>query len=164
MEPAEHIEENAHLETQKDMYLTFHVEGEDYAVDIKYISEIIGMQEITEVPEMPSHIKGMINLRGKVIPVMDIRARFDLPDKPYSDRTCIIVTEVSGLLVGIVVDTVKEVTYISPDKIEPASPCSNAEANYVKALAKLEDGVKIILAMENVVDKDAGVCPEESSE
>lgn len=164
MEPAEHIADDAHLESQKDMYLTFHVEGEDYAIDIKYVSEIIGMQEITEVPEMPEHIKGMINLRGKVIPVMDIRARFMLPDKSYTDRTCIVVTEVSGLLVGIVVDTVKEVTYIAPERIEPANSGRNVDSNYVQALAKLEDGVKIILAMENILDKEWGQSPDERSE
>jgi purine-binding chemotaxis protein CheW len=159
MESVEKSPEDVLLESQKDMYLTFHVDREDYAIEIRYVSEIIGMQKITEVPEMPNYIKGMINLRGRVIPVMDIRARFLLPEQPYSDRTCIIVTNLKGLSVGLVVDAVNEVTLIEPRRIEPAGTGKSSVSRYIQSLGKLEDGVKIILAMDRIL-ADEGRKPD----
>ena len=78
-------------DTQKGRFLTFSLDKESYGIEIKYVTEIIGLQEITEVPELPDYIKGIINLRGKIIPVMDIRLRFKKSEKEYNDRTCVIV-------------------------------------------------------------------------
>jgi len=83
--------------TQKDKYLTFLLGEETYAIEIKYVTEIIGIQPITQVPELPSYIKGIINLRGRIIPVMDVRLRFKKPPVEYNDRTCIIVIDIDRM-------------------------------------------------------------------
>ena len=82
-------------DTQKDKYLTFHLAGEDYGIEIAFVTEIIGIQKITDVPDMPEFIKGVINLRGKVIPVMDVRIKFNLEARDYDERTCIIVVDIN---------------------------------------------------------------------
>lgn len=148
-------EEAARLDSQKDMYLTFHLAGEDYGAEIQYVNEIIGIQRITPVPEMPPYIKGMINLRGKIIPIMDMRKRFRLPEQDYTERTCIIVIDVGGILVGLVVDTVKEVLYIPEDLIEATqTQARSLREQYIKGMGKTDDGVKIILSMEYILGKD----------
>jgi purine-binding chemotaxis protein CheW len=106
-------------DTQKDKYLTFHLAGEDYGIDVAFVTEIIGIQKITEVPDMPKCIKGVINLRGRVIPVMDIRLRFKLEKRKYDDRTCIVVVDINNTAVGLVVDEVSEVVDIPSDQVEP---------------------------------------------
>ena len=133
-------------DTQKDKFLTFHVAQEDYGFEIKYVTEIIGIQKITTVPSMPVFIKGVINLRGKVIPIMDIRSRFHLDSRDYDDRTCIIVVSVDKSLVGIVVDTVSEVLDIPPDDIGPAPKITkNIKDDLIQGLGKVGGEVKILL-------------------
>jgi len=142
-------------DTQKDKYLTFTVGREDYGVEIYHITELIGIQQITDVPDMPHYIKGVINLRGKVIPVMDVRLRFRLPERAYDDRTCIIIVNVRGAAVGLVVDTVKEVADIPEHQIE--LPPEMAESNrngYVCGLGKTGNDVKILLDVEKLIGKD----------
>lgn len=127
-------------------YLTFHMAGEDYGIEIRYVTEIIGIQNITEVPDMPSYIKGVINLRGKIIPVMDVRLRFNLPSREYDDRTCIIVVQFEDTVVGLVVDQVCEVANIPAEQIEPPPPSSTgASSRYIKGMGKMENEVKILL-------------------
>ena len=120
-------------DTQKDKYLTFHLAGEDYGIEIKYVIEIIGIQSITDVPDMPAFIRGVINLRGKVIPVMDVRARFELPNRDYDDRTCIIVVNLDGTEVGLVVDEVSEVADIPIANVEPPPKTSKNIKNFLMA-------------------------------
>ena len=96
-------------DTQKDKFLTFSVENENYGLDIKHVTEIIGIQGITQIPHQPHYMKGVINLRGKIIPTMDIRLRFNKEERSYDERTCIIVLNVNELDVGVVVDRVLEV-------------------------------------------------------
>jgi purine-binding chemotaxis protein CheW len=136
-------------DTQKDKYLTFHLAGEDYGIEIRYVIEIIRILKITEVPDMPNFIRGVINLRGKVIPVMDIRARFGLEDREYDDRTCIVVVNIDGTEVGLVVDEVSEVIDIPETSIEPAPKTCNAsennDNNYIQGLGKINNNVKILL-------------------
>lgn len=107
------VEEEADLgieeDTLKGRFLTFRLANEDYGLEIRYVTEIIGIQKITEVPDMPCFVKGVINLRGKVIPVMDVRARFSLPERDYDERTCIVVVNVEEKSVGLVVDKVNDV-------------------------------------------------------
>jgi len=88
-------------DTQKGKYLTFIIGKEVYGIEIKYVMEIIGMQQITEVPELPEYIKGIINLRGKIIPVLDVRLRFKKEPMEYNDRTCIIVVDIKDVSVGL---------------------------------------------------------------
>jgi purine-binding chemotaxis protein CheW len=100
-------------DTLKGKFLTFFVGREEYAIEIKYVTEIIGgIQTITEVPEVPDYIRGIINLRGKIIPVMDVNMRFKKEPKPYGDRTCITVIDIDELSVGLIVDDVAEVLSI----------------------------------------------------
>jgi purine-binding chemotaxis protein CheW len=133
-------------DTQEGKYLTFHMAGEDYGIEIRHVTEIIGIQRITEVPDMPAFIKGVVNLRGKVIPVMDVRARFSLPSREYDERTCIIVVNYNDASVGLVVDQVNEVADIPKENIEPP-PRSTAggSSQYIQGMGKIGDQVKILL-------------------
>ncbi|MDY0290720.1 MAG: chemotaxis protein CheW [Desulfuromonadaceae bacterium] len=133
-------------DTQEGKFLTFHMAGEDYGIEIRHVTEIIGIQRITEVPDMPPFIKGVVNLRGKVIPVMDVRARFHLPSRDYDERTCIIVVNYNDASVGLVVDQVNEVADIPKKNIEPP-PRSTAGENsqYIQGMGKMGEQVKILL-------------------
>ncbi len=139
-------------DTQKDKFLTFHLAGEDYGIEIAYVTEIIGIQPITEVPDMPAFIRGVINLRGKVIPIMDVRSRFHFKLRDYDGRTCIIVVEVKENCVGLIVDEVKEVLVIPETQVEPP-PARGQESggHYLKGLGKIEDRVKILLDIEQLL-------------
>lgn len=139
-------------DTQKDKFLTFHLANEDYGIEIEYVTEIIGIQKITQVPDMPNYVKGVINLRGKVIPVMDMRRRFHLPDRDYDDRTCIIVVDISGAQIGLVVDEVREVADIPEDQIEqPPTTGKDGGGHYIKGIGKMDDEVKIILDVATIL-------------
>ncbi len=139
-------------DTQKDKYLTFHLAGENYGIEICYVIEIIGIQSITEVPDMPDFIRGVINLRGKVIPVMDVRARFALPARDYDDRTCIIVINVDSTEVGLVVDEVSEVADIPENNVEPAPRTSkNSESSYIQGMGKMNKRVIILLDVHKLL-------------
>ena len=140
-------------------YLTFTLADEDYGIGILKIKEIIGMLPITSVPQTPEFVKGVINLRGKVIPVMDLRLRFGMMSIDYTERTCIIVVEIAGqtgtILVGIVVDAVSEVLNIKSDEIEK-TPTFGTRLNtdYILGMAKMEGGVKILLDIDQVLSSD----------
>ncbi len=139
-------------DTQKDKYLTFHLAGENYGIEICYVIEIIGIQSITEVPDMPTFIRGVINLRGKVIPVMDVRARFKLPARDYDDRTCIIVINVDSTEVGLVVDEVSEVADIPENHVEPAPRTSkNSDNTYIQGMGKMNNRVIILLDVHKLL-------------
>jgi purine-binding chemotaxis protein CheW len=145
-------------------YLTFTLASEEYGIAILKVKEIIGMLPITSVPRSPEFIKGVINLRGKVIPVMDLRLRFGIGTEAYTDRTCIIVVETDGqggrLLVGMVVDAVSEVLNIRAEEIE-ATPDfgANLSTDYILGMARKEGGVKILLDIERVIrsEDEAGL-------
>jgi len=133
-------------DTQKDKFLTFRVGNEDYGIEIRHVTEIIGIQKITAVPDMPTFVKGVINLRGKVIPVLDMRRRFSLEDRDYDERTCIVVVNVAEAAVGLVVDTVNEVADIPEEQIEMAPEINKAGNNVMlQGLGKVGDEVKILL-------------------
>ncbi len=141
-------------------YLSFSLANEDYAIGILKIKEIIGMMPITPVPQTPDFIKGVINLRGKVIPVMDLRMKFGMESMEYSDRTCIIVVEIQGdisnILIGIVVDTVSEVLNIKAESIEDTPMFgTQLDTEYILGMAKLEGGVKILLDIDSVLGADS---------
>lgn len=139
-------------DTQRDKYLTFHLAGEDYGIEIRYVIEIIGIQNITEVPDMPAFIRGVINLRGKVIPVMDVRNRFNLEDRDYDDRTCIIVVNVDSTEVGLVVDEVSEVADIPEANVEPPPKTNrNSEGSYIQGMGKINNDVKILLDVHKLL-------------
>ncbi len=144
--------ENENEDSQKDKYLTFHIEGEDYALDIRYVTEIVGVQKITTVPEMSADIKGVINLRGKIIPLMDVRLRFHLPGRDYDDRTCVIVVRVGEASVGLVVDTVSDVLDIPAARIEPVSNIHRKKENdYIRGIGRSGEEMKIVLDLEKLL-------------
>ena len=140
-------------------YLTFNMAEEEYGIGILKIKEIIGMLPITSVPQTPEFVKGVVNLRGKVIPVIDLRLRFGMPSMDYTERTCIIVVEIDGqagtIQVGIVVDSVSEVLNIKGEDIEK-TPTFGAKLNtdYILGMAKMEGGVKILLDIDQVLNSE----------
>jgi len=139
-------------DTQKGKYLTFQLEQVFYGIDIKNVTEIIGIQKITEVPEMPSFIRGIINLRGKIIPVMDVRLRFNKEFREYTDRTCIIVIDIMAISIGLIVDSVSEVLNIPESGIMPPPDVNNLNSRYIKAIGKVEQEIKLILDCEKLLN------------
>ena len=139
-------------------YLTFRLGDEDFGLEILKVQEIIGMQEITKIPRTPDFVKGVINLRGKVIPVIDLRLKFGMPEVEVSRKTCIIMVQVqqddSNVIMGIVVDEVSEVLEIDGSAIEP-SPAfgTRVETNFILGMAKTEEAVKILLDLDRVLTR-----------
>ncbi|MCH2205425.1 MAG: chemotaxis protein CheW [Lentisphaerales bacterium] len=153
-EELEALEENQ--DTQKDKYLTFHIGSEDYAIAIKNVTEIIGMMAITEVPQTPEYIKGVINLRGKVIPVMDIRLRFEMEPRSYDERTCVIVVHLKQSTVGLVVDTVSEVLDIPEENIEASSQFNHANgSSFIFGMGKVYDQIKMMIDVNSLLFQDS---------
>jgi purine-binding chemotaxis protein CheW len=140
-------------------YLTFVLASEEYGIGILKIKEIIGMMPITSVPRTPVFVKGVINLRGKVIPVIDLRLRFGMPAMDYTERTCIIVVEISGqagtVQIGIVVDAVSEVLSIKAEDIE-ATPSfgTRLKTEFILGMAKINGGIKILLDIDHVLGSE----------
>jgi len=137
-------------------YLTFTLADEEYGIGILKVKEIIGMMPITSVPRTPDFVKGVINLRGKVIPVIDLRLKFGMDAIPYTDRTCIIVVEIDAndmtIQIGIVVDAVSEVLNIKEEEIENApSFGTSLNTEYILGMAKIDSGVKILLDIDRVL-------------
>jgi purine-binding chemotaxis protein CheW len=140
-------------------YLTFTLANEDYGIEIAKIKEIIGMMRITQLPQTPDFVKGVINLRGKVIPLIDLRRKFGMQAMEYTDRTCIIVVEMAGhtgtVQIGIVVDSVSEVLNIRGEQIEDTpSFGAKLKTDYILGMAKMEGGVKILLSIDRVLSQD----------
>lgn len=139
-------------DTLEGKYLTFPLGNEEYGLEIRHVTEIVGIQRITEVPDMPPFIRGVINLRGKVIPVMDVRERFNLEPKPFDDHTCIIVVNVNGTAVGLLVDTVSEVMSIPSRQIDPPPSVKKGESSrYLQGLGKVGDNVMILLDIQKLL-------------
>jgi len=149
-------------------YLTFRLANEEYGVGIMRIREIIGLMPITSVPQTPAFVKGVINLRGKVIPVIDLRLRFQMGEIPYDERTCIIVLEIttreSHLQIGVVVDSVSEVLNIKEDDIE-ATPAFGVKLNtdYILGMAKAGGSVKILLDIDKVLTESELIMLDKSA-
>jgi purine-binding chemotaxis protein CheW len=141
-------------DTQKGKFLTFILGNENYGLEIKYVTEIIGIQEITGIPEVPEYIKGIINLRGKIIPVMDVRLRFKKPIKEYNDRTCVIVIDISGILMGMIVDSVSEVLSIPDNEIVQPPDVRNGGNRYIKGIGKVGNEVKLILDCHKLLNDE----------
>jgi purine-binding chemotaxis protein CheW len=139
-------------DTQKDRYLTFQLGEEDYGIEIQHVIEIVGMQHIASVPDMPEFVKGVINLRGQVIPVMDVRTRFGMPFREYDERSCIVVVKIGDSSVGLVVDTVREVLDIPEQNVsEPPRVARADSARYIKGIGKMGDDVKILINGEKLL-------------
>jgi purine-binding chemotaxis protein CheW len=140
------------FDTQKGKNLTFLIEEDSYGLEIKYVKQIIGVQEIAIVPKQPDYIKGVINLRGEIIPIMDMRLKFLKEERPYDDRTCIIVLEISGDTIGIIVDSVSDVLDIADDQISDAPEFdSNIQNKYIRGIARVNNKLIILLDCEELV-------------
>lgn len=152
------MEENAFMsleDTLKDKYLTFEVCSEMYGIEIQFVTEIIGIEAITEMPEMPDYFKGIINLRGRIIPVMDIRLRFGKEGQEYNDRTCIIVIRHSEISIGLIVDSVSEVISITGDNIIKLTKTNmGIENRFIKDIGKIDDEVVLMIDCESLLTFD----------
>lgn len=134
------------VDTLDQKHLTFRLGGEDYGIPIVNVIEIIGIQPVTDLPEVPPWIRGVVNLRGRVVPVMDVRLRFGMPEREYDDRTCIIVASMDGENVGLIVDAVREVMSIPPDQVTPPPTVGSSAANqYIHGLGMVGERVVILL-------------------
>lgn len=150
----EHVDND--VDDKGGKYLTFTLDSEEYGIGILKIKEIIGMMPVTAVPQTPEYVKGVINLRGKVIPVVDLRLRFGMEPMEYNERTCIIVVEIEGqsgnILIGTVVDSVSEVLNIKgPDIEDTPTFGSRLKTDYILGIAKIEGSVKILLDIDSVL-------------
>jgi purine-binding chemotaxis protein CheW len=139
-------------DTQKDKFLTFTIGRETYGIDILFVTEIIGMQSITILPELPDYMKGIINLRGRIIPVMDVRLRFKQAARDYNERTCIIIVDANAISFGLIVDAVAEVITIpEQNTVAPPSLQGGTANRYIKAIGKVGDQVKLLLDCEKLL-------------
>ncbi|MDT8900682.1 chemotaxis protein CheW [Anaeroselena agilis] len=141
-------------DTQKGKYLTFSIGSEFFGLEIACVTEIIGIQPITEVPELPEYVKGIINLRGKIIPVMDVRLRFRKPFREYNDRTCVIVVDIKDTSVGLIVDSVSEVLSIRDEDIVQPNELKAAQNRYIKGIGKVGGDVKLLLDCDKLLHDD----------
>ena len=149
-------------------YLTFTLNNEEYGIALLKVKEIIGMLPITSVPQTPEYVKGVINLRGKVIPVSDLRLRFEMAAADYTDRTCIIVVEIQGettmIQVGIVVDAVSEVMNVKAEDVKKApSFGTQVETDYILGMANMDGQVKILLDIDRVMTSEAIIETEQAA-
>ncbi len=145
--------------TRAGKYLTFALGNEEYGVGILKVKEIIGIMDITKVPDMPEYAKGVINLRGRVIPIIDLRLKFHMEPKEYDTRTCIIVVEIiSGdneIQIGIVVDAVSEVLTISEENTEPPPDFGMpTEKANILGMAKIGGKVKILVDIDRILSRE----------
>lgn len=145
------------FDTQQDKYVTFKSGNEYYGIKIEYVNEIIVFQEITEIPESEDYIKGLINLRGKIIPVVDVRLRFRQEPIEYNDRTCIIVLNVNDTVVGLIVEKIAEVVEIPEENILPSPTIGmpdKAQNVFVYAIGKVGDSVKLLLDPDKLLNDE----------
>ena len=151
---ADDVDEEGKIIENGYRYLTFELDKEDYGVRIEYVIEIIGIQDITHLPGMPQYVKGLLNLRGKIIPIIDAREKFGKVKKEYNDRTCVVVLEINNITVGLVVDIISDVVTILEREIEDAPNIGKIEANkYIKEVAKVDNKVKLLIDCEKLINE-----------
>jgi len=149
------LEAGAHTHTRELQLVAFRLGKETYAVDIQQVQEIIRMQHITQVPGAPSFVEGVINLRGRIVPVIDLRQRLGLPRGERTGETRIVVVEVPPHRVGMVVDAVEEVFRIQEEEIEPPSPLvASIQEKYLRGVGKSGDRLIILLDLEEILKKE----------
>lgn len=154
-------------DTQQNKYVTFKSGNEYFGLKIEYVNEIIVFQEITEIPESEDYIKGLINLRGKIIPVIDVRIRFKQAPLEYNDRTCIIVINVKDTVVGLIVEKVAEVVEIPEENILPSPKIGHEEKSqnrYVYGIGKVGESVKLLLDPDKLLRDEELEMLEKASE
>lgn len=146
---------NEFTDSIENMYLLLALDNQEYAISIKYVVDIINMQPITRVPNCPHFIAGITNLRGKVIPIIDLRLRFGKMSQAYTERNCIIFLEENGATVGLVIDSVSSVTEIDESMISPPPAVSGSfESGFIEGVGRTENGIKLILDCRMVLGDD----------
>src|SRR3990172_9685356 len=140
---------------EKQQYITFYLNNEEYAADALHVQEIVELSNITRVPHLPAFLKGVINLRGTIIPVVDLKLKFGMSSDGYPKHTCIIVTEFSGGVMGLIVDAVSEVLRI-PDEAAAPPPSfgEKIKTDFIKAMGKIDNRLLIILDIDNVLTQE----------
>lgn len=146
------------MESNENKYMTFNLKNEHYGIPINVVKEIIAMLEITEVPRTPEYIKGVVNLRGKIIPILDLRLKLGLEELEYNERTCIIVVDINtekiSKKIGVAVDSVSEVVDIPKDIIEPITDSdTQVDGDFITGIGKLKSKVVMILDVEKIMSK-----------
>ncbi|MDH4121630.1 MAG: chemotaxis protein CheW [Deltaproteobacteria bacterium] len=142
-------------ETLREKYLTFLLGEDEYCMEVRHVLEIIGMQNITPIPDVPEYIMGVINLRGKVVPLLDMRTRMGMEKKAFDARTCIIVVLHSTGNTGLVVDRVKMVVNISRDSLEIYKQSGTVLSHrFIRGMARLDDGVKVLMNLDSILGRD----------
>jgi purine-binding chemotaxis protein CheW len=141
---------------QENKYLLCKLDNEEYGINITNVQSIEELQKIIAVPDLPSYVKGVINLRGKVVPVIDLRLKFNMEEREYDDRTCIVITTIQDNHIGLIVDTVSEVHDIPQANIEPppAFKKGSGEGRYIAGIGKIEDEVKILLDVSKLLHEE----------
>ena len=158
------VEDDDELELQAEKYLLFELGEEEYGIDIARITAIEELPQITSIPDMPDFVKGVINLRGKVIPAVDLRLRFGMKEREYDDRTCIVIVSVSESTIGFIVDNVSEVHEIGKADIGPPPAFNNSSGSeqYIAGLAKRGEAVKIILDVNKIITEETKAILDQS--
>jgi len=159
---SEHVDDELFLSDDEDdlsnmlKYLLFHLGTGEYGIEISRVTGIEDLQKITRIPDMPSFMKGVINLRGKVIPVIDLRLRFGMEERACDDRTCILITDIQSLSVGLIVDTVTVVMDMDTSAIDPppSFTSGSGKERYIHGLARMGDEVKILVDVEKIIRED----------
>ena len=150
-------------------HLTFAVSNERYGINILKVQEIIGLSPITKVPKSKSYLKGVINLRGKIVPLIDLRLKFGIEEIPYNEKTCVIVVNVKkgedSISVGVIVDTVLEVIDFAPSDVEPAPEYGNGvDVEFITGMGKRDDNLNILIDIETVLAEDTKDLKETAQE
>jgi len=140
-------------DSQKGKYLTFNLGENSYGIEIRHVTEIVGVQPFNSMPELPVYYKGIINLRGRIIPVMDMRLRFDMPPVEYNDRTCIVIIDSEDISAGLIVDCVDEVLSFKDEDIADP-PEVGAGKKFIKGIGKHEGNIKLLLDCEKLFSND----------
>ncbi|MDW5300106.1 MAG: chemotaxis protein CheW [Sedimentibacter sp.] len=147
-------DENLGEDTLKNKYLTFYTENQLFGIPIADVVQIVGMQDITTVPEFPNYAKGVINLRGTIIPIVDVRLRLKKEEKEYDERTCIIVTNINDSFIGFIVDSVDEVAKIFEDNISnPPKMGSDYINTYITGIAKLDNKIVLLINLKKMLSE-----------
>ena len=142
-------------ENLTQQYVSFILDKEEYGIDILKVQEIIRFESLTRIPKSPPFIEGVLNLRGKVVPVMDLRTRFGLPKGERDRKTRIIVVNVNGKEMGLIVDEVSEVIQIDSDQVSPLPPMgASISAEYIRGMARIEDRLRILLNVERILSSE----------
>ena len=150
-------------EAKPERYLTFNLGSESYGLPVLHVREILRLCQITPVPNMPPHVRGVINLRGTVIPVLDLRAKFSMAPAEYGDRACIIVMQLGSssgrpTLIGVIVDAVEEVVQLAASQIEPCPDFGgSASTRYIRGVATIQGGVKTLLETEKIFQEEGTI-------